>query len=142
MKILTWLAMISLTLLSSNPKLQNVLSAATTTGHEAAGLRRSAVMVTREMGHSNLLIVEARFMEEGKEQLVFKSESIFWPIKRGSSGGSTYWKKNLGKMCAFVLSKDEDTLEVIEAMPIWSKDPFVHIKRNVRVLTVQLEQPD
>lgn len=106
------------------------------------GYDRSTVMVTTEMGHSNLLIVEDQFMEEGKEQLVLKYESVFGLIKRGSSGGSRYWKKNLGKMCAFVLSKDEDTLDVTKAMPKTSKDPFMRIKRNVRVLTVQLERPD
>lgn len=36
------------------------------------------------------------------------------------------------KMSALVLSKDEHTFEVVEVMPIWSNDPFMHIKRNVR----------
>lgn len=45
-------------------------------------------------------------------------------------------------MCEFVLSRDKDTLEVAEAMPIWSKNPFMRIKRNVKVPTIQLGQPD
>lgn len=40
------------------------------------------------------------------------------------------------------MTSQEDTLEVAEAMRIWSKKPFMHIKKNVRVLTAQLEQPD
>lgn len=45
-------------------------------------------------------------------------------------------------MITFVPRKNEDTLEVAEAMPIRSKDPIMRIKKNVRVPTVQLEQPD
>lgn len=38
----------------------------------------------------------------------------------------------MGKMFAFILSKDEDR----------SKDQLMHIKKNVKVLIVQLQQYD
>lgn len=57
-----------------------------------------------------------QFIEEAKEQIIFKFESIFWPDKGRmevrSLCGLIYWKKNLGKMFQFVLSKYEDVLEV------------------------------
>lgn len=49
-----------------------------------------------------------------------------------SLGGSIHWKKNLSKMCVSALSKDEKTLEIAEAGPIWTKDPFLHVKKDVR----------
>lgn len=51
-------------------------------------------------------------------------------------------EENLGKICAFVLSKDEDTLKAVEARLIWSKDPLMSIKINMRLPIAQLEQPD
>lgn len=58
-------------------------------------------------------------MGKGKKQIMLKYESDFWLDKARmgvrSPGGSIYWKKNLGKLCAFQLSKDEHMLEVAEA---------------------------
>lgn len=62
--------------------------------------------------------------------------SIFARMAVRSPGRSIYYKKTLGKLFAFVASKDGDTLEVTEAMPIWSKAPFMHIKKNVSVPTM------
>lgn len=63
---------------------------------------QSAVIVTREMGYPGLLNVVEQFLGEGKEQILSKYESMFWPNKARmgirSSGSSIYWK-NLGKMC-------------------------------------------
>lgn len=47
-----------------------------------------------------------------------------------SPSGSLYWKKLLGKMYAFVMIKDEDTLEVAPELPIWKKDPFIRLERR------------
>lgn len=38
-------------------------------------------MVPGEMGCSDLLIVEAQFVREGKKQIVSNYDSIFWPDK-------------------------------------------------------------
>lgn len=45
------------------------------------GYDRLVVMVTGEIGHSNLLTAEAHFVEEGKEQIVSNYESYFRLIK-------------------------------------------------------------
>lgn len=50
-----------------------------------------------------------------------------------SLGGLLCWKKSLGKMREFVMSKDEDTLKVAPMIPIWNKDRFIATKKNVRV---------
>lgn len=38
-------------------------------------------MVTKDMGSSNRLIVEAQFVGEGKEKVLINYETIFWPSK-------------------------------------------------------------
>lgn len=43
--------------------------------------------------------------------------------------GSVYWKKHLSQLCKFVLNQNEMTLEIVEAGPVWHKDPF--IKKDV-----------
>lgn len=86
------------------------------------GYDQSTIIVTREMGFSNLATVEAQFMGEGREQILSKFESMFWPDKEGmglrSPGGSIYWKTNLGKMSEFMLIQDESTLKISNPRPI------------------------
>lgn len=90
-------------------------------------------MVTGEMGYSNLLTVGVQFIGEAKEWIIFKFESLFWPDKGRmevrSLYGSIYWKKNLGKMLEFVLSKYETHMRLPNS--VWCKDLFMRIKRNV-----------
>lgn len=43
-------------------------------------------------------------------------------------------------MCDFNLSQDEKTLEIIDVGPVWNNDPFLRIRKDVGVPTVQLEQ--
>lgn len=86
------------------------------------------------MGHPDLLTTGAKFLGECNEQIMSNYDSILWPAKArvgvSSPGNLLYSKKNLGKMFAFIPSKDEDMFEVAEAMPIWSKDQFMGIKKN------------
>lgn len=40
-------------------------------------------------------------------------------------------------MCKFNLSQNEKTFEIAKAEPIWTKDPFMRIKKDVGVPPVQ-----
>lgn len=85
-------------------------------------------------------------MGEGRKHIVAILQSMFWPGKARmevrSPGGSIYWKKNLSMIYDFILNQDEKTLEIAETGPTWNKDHFLRIKRDVEVLTVQLEQAE
>lgn len=48
----------------------------------------------------------------------------------------------MSKIGESLLSQDEKTLDVAEAGPIWSKNAFLCIKKDVGVPTVQLVQPE
>lgn len=41
-------------------------------------------------------------------------------------------------LCEFVEDQLKETLEVIDAGPVWNKDPFLGIKRDVIVPTARL----
>lgn len=48
----------------------------------------------------------------------------------------------MSMLCDFVLNQDEKTLEIAKAGSVWNKDSLLHIKRDVGVPTVHLEQVD
>lgn len=53
-----------------------------------------------------------------------------------------YRKRCLGKLHAFVTSKDNDNLELAPAILIWNRDPFMWTRKKVRVPPAQLEKSD
>lgn len=69
------------------------------------------------MRYSNLLNVEGQFIGEGQEHIPSKFESMFRPDKARLGVRSPGGSKELGKMCEFVLSRDEKTLEIAKAGP-------------------------
>lgn len=44
-------------------------------------------------------------------------------------------------MSDFVKDQNEETLEIVDANPMWNKDPFLRIKRDVGVATIRLDKP-
>lgn len=51
-------------------------------------------------------------------------------------------KEVLNILFEFVEDQQEETLEVAHAGPLWNKDPFLRIKRDVIVPNAQLRQGD
>lgn len=45
-------------------------------------------------------------------------------------------------MSNFVEDQNEETLEIVEAGPLWNKDPFLRIKRDVGIFIVHLVRID
>lgn len=92
-------------------------------------------MVTGELGYSKLPTANMQFIGEGKELIVLNQ---YFGQKSENGNKVLRWlellEKNLGKMCEFRLNQDKDTLEIAETGPIWNKDPFIRIKKNVEVL--------
>lgn len=99
---------------------------------------QSAIQSTREMRCSNRLIVESLFVGEGREYIVSKFQSIYWPDKLRvglrSPGGSIYIKKSLSTMSDFVLDQPEQTLEITETDLAWNRDRFLRIKEMLGCL--------
>lgn len=102
----------------------------------------SAIQVTREMGCSNTLTVEPEFVGKGRENIVVSFIRYTSLIRKGlcvnSLGASIYWRKNLSNMSDSV--EDHNETEIVEASPVWNKDPFLRIKMDVRVPTLQVGQ--
>lgn len=84
--------------------------------------------------------------KKSRKHIVLKFQSIFWLVKTRirmrSPGGFIYWKKNLSQMCKFVINWDERLLRSLRLVPIWTKDPFLCIKKDMGVLIVQLVQAE
>lgn len=51
-------------------------------------------------------------------------------------------EENLSATSDFVLDQNEKTSEIAEAGLAWNKDPFLRIKRDARVPTIQLRQAE
>lgn len=45
-------------------------------------------------------------------------------------------------MSDVIVNQDEKTLKIVEVGPVWNKDAFLRIKRDVGVPSVQLEQAE
>lgn len=94
------------------------------------------------MGCSTVLTTESQFVGEGREHIVAKFQSVYWPDKSSiwvrSLGGSIYKKNNLNTMTDFVLDQNEETPEIAKGGPVWNKDHFVRVMIDVGVPTVRL----
>lgn len=82
-------------------------------------------------------------MDEGLEHRAANSIQFTGQIRQRvevrSPRGSIYWRNYLKILCDFVEDQCKKTLEIADARPIWNKDPFIHIKRDVGAPTAQLD---
>lgn len=101
---------------------------------------------SEEMGCSNALTAESQFIADGREQIVAKFQSMYWPNKARvgvrSLGGFIYQRKNVSMMRDFVEDQNEEIVEVAKAGLVWNSDPSLCIKRDIVVAIVQLGQAE
>lgn len=80
LKVVFWLAIIFLFLLPFKSKvLEGTISYNPQSVIRQLGYVEGEIMVTREMGSSNLQTVKASFVGDGKEKILINFETIFWP---------------------------------------------------------------
>lgn len=119
LNILTWLAIISLTLLPllSSPKWES--SATTPSVWWDIGYDQSTIQITWEMCRSDTATAKSQFVGESKEHITAKSHSIYWSDKAmvgvRFSRGLHLIEKKLKHVCKFVKDQREETLEIAEA---------------------------
>lgn len=128
MTILTWLAIISPTLISFIIETKEGSLAIPLRESWGLGYDQTVIQVMGEFRYSNFLTALAQFIGEGKEHIISNFESIFRADKARigvrSPGGSIYWKKNLSKICDFILSQNEKPLVIGEAGLYGLRRPF------------------
>lgn len=80
------------------------------------GYDLGVVMIFGEMTYFSALTAEARFIGQGKDQILAYAEQLFWPKRNRtymrSPSGVLYWRKCLEAMHEFTRSSNKDTLVV------------------------------
>lgn len=123
--LLVW-SWVLLPFFPSSLKLHKALSTTTHSGSWGKWLWPVSGHGQKRNGTRESAYFWAQFEGKGKEQNRSKYESIILAWHRDGRKVSRWLnilKEKLGKLCDFVLSKNEDVLEVAEAMSILGKDP-------------------